>query len=97
MEKHYTCRSGELDLVMRDNQQTVFVEVKYRIGTSCGLPEEAVNRKKLYRLNNAILSYISKKGIDDFRIDVVAIVENFSQGKVLVRHHKAVEDYLVQY
>lgn len=47
LERNYRVRSGEIDIVAKDNQYIVFVEVKYRKTASAGHPEEAVNIKKI--------------------------------------------------
>jgi|TARA_B100001971_G_C18171355_1_gene527320 putative endonuclease len=92
VKKHFTDRLGELDLVIMDQDQLVFVEVKYRMGENCGLPEESVNKQKKRRLRSAILSYLSKYPTDDFRIDIVAITEKKDLGTINIRYHKAVFD-----
>ena len=43
---NYRCRSGEIDLIAREGQYLVFVEVKYRNGGSSGNALEAVNPAK---------------------------------------------------
>ena len=40
-------KSGEIDLIMRDKDEGVFVEVKARWSREFGLPEEAINQAKL--------------------------------------------------
>lgn len=43
---NYRCRSGEIDLIARDGQYLVFVEVKYRNDSNSGNALEAVNPAK---------------------------------------------------
>ena len=90
LQQHFTSRFGEIDLIARDGEQYVFIEVKYRVGENCGLPEEAVTESKMQKLFRAISAYVSQRKIDNYRIDVVAIVENKTARKVTVRLHKAV-------
>ena len=45
-EMNYRCRMGEIDIVAREDGYLVFVEVKYRSDSSCGLPQEAVSTSK---------------------------------------------------
>ena len=45
-EKNFRSRYGEIDIVAKDGDVLVFVEVKYRKTASSGHPEEAVNLKK---------------------------------------------------
>lgn len=91
-ERHYTCRFGEIDIVAEDRGVVVFVEVKIRVGDSHGQPEQAVSQKKLNNLRKAIFSYIGQNFINDYRIDVLAIIYKTSSRKVVIRHHLAVSD-----
>ena len=46
LEKNYRCRIGEIDLIARDGEYLVFVEVKYRKDNSSGYSLAAVNPAK---------------------------------------------------
>ncbi len=46
LERNYRSRSGEIDLVGRDGEYLVFIEVKYRASSCMGHPEEAVGYSK---------------------------------------------------
>ena len=46
LERNYRCKKGEIDLIAREGQYLVFVEVKYRSTNESGLPEEAVDLRK---------------------------------------------------
>ncbi|TXK17042.1 YraN family protein [Homoserinibacter sp. GY 40078] len=50
LARNWRCRHGELDLVMRDGESLVFVEVKTRASTLFGHPFEAITPAKLARL-----------------------------------------------
>ena len=53
LERNYRCIKGEIDLIAREGQYLVFVEVKYRSTNESGLPEEAVDLRKqrqIYRV-----------------------------------------------
>ena len=43
---NYRCRLGEIDLIAKEGETLVFVEVKYRRDDKMGNPKEAVDRKK---------------------------------------------------
>ena len=94
LDHHYTDRFGEIDLIAKDGEQVVFVEVKTRMGNNCGLPEEAVNRNKAAHLRKPILAYVSEKNISNFRFDVVAIDKKDENNTPEIRHHIAVSDVL---
>ena len=69
--------SGEIDLIMQDDDYIVFVEVKYRRGTEYGLPGESVNLLKQRRIKKSALYYIMKYPVhnQDFRFDTVEILD----------------------
>ena len=72
---NYRVREGEIDVITRHGDQTVFVEVKTRRSSSFGIPEESVSREKAQRLVLAAQSYLADVGEDDtdWRIDLLAI------------------------
>ncbi len=46
LEKNFTCKLGEIDLIGLQDGYLVFVEVKYRKNTDYGYPQEAVSKNK---------------------------------------------------
>ncbi len=72
----YRTRAGEIDLVARDGQWLVFVEVKTRESRRYGNPVEAVNREKRRRLAAAAVHYLRRlpRGPVPFRFDIVEVV-----------------------
>lgn len=46
IEKNYSCRLGELDLIMLQDTKLIFVEVKYRNSAQYGYASEAVDLRK---------------------------------------------------
>ena len=73
--KNWRCRSGEIDLIMKDGDTMVFIEVKTRRGVGYGLPQEAVERRKQLKIRRLAEYYalISRNGERELRFDVVAI------------------------
>lgn len=84
LEQNFTCRQGEIDLIVRDGNTYVFVEVKYRRNLSSGYPEEAVGNAKQRTICRAALYYLKKyvRSVDvPCRFDVTTVLGN---GKI---HH----------
>lgn len=82
INRNFRTRWGEIDLVCKEKNLMVFVEVKTRIGERFGLPEDAFNRDKLLRLCRNAKAYMNfrAKEFSNYRIDGVCIVINeFSQ------------------
>ncbi len=80
IEKNFTTRAGEIDLIMRHGSCLVFVEVKYRKNQAYGHAAEMVTTSKKSRLIKAANWWMLKRGLNadttDFRFDVVAIHQN---------------------
>ena len=87
LEKNYTCRYGEIDVVARDGRTLVFVEVKTRMSGRYGPPQLAVTPRKQRRYARAALHYLQEKGTPDVpvRFDVVSVLMS-EEGKVLQRN-----------
>ncbi|MEK7529135.1 MAG: YraN family protein [Patescibacteria group bacterium] len=74
LDRNFTIRGGEIDIVARDGAELVFVEVKTRRSRSFGSGEDSVNFFKLKNIHRAARRYCSdKKFRPEFRIDVVDI------------------------
>ncbi len=75
LETNFRCRYGEIDLIVEDECDLVFVEVKMRRGTNSGWPEEAVDARKQRRLLQVAAYYLAlhEYGERSWRIDVIAI------------------------
>lgn len=72
--RNWRCRFGELDLIARDGDTLVFVEVKTRTQDGFGGPEGAVTPRKRARIVAAARAYLRVVGADlPVRFDVVAV------------------------
>ena len=67
---------GEIDIVCRDNDTLVFVEVKTRTREDFGRPMSAVDRQKQKRISRGGLSWLRMLDNPDilFRFDIVEVV-----------------------
>ncbi len=74
VEKNYRTRGGEIDLVMRDGDTLVFVEVRYRNSRAYGGAVESVNYSKQQRIMKTAQHYCQQHNIDQpIRIDIVGM------------------------
>ncbi len=64
---------GEIDIVARQDDITIFVEVKSRTSLKMGLPEESVNSRKQARMLACAEHYAAENAIDHWQIDVIAV------------------------
>lgn len=79
LERNYVAGKGEIDLVAKIKNTTVFVEVKTRQNNSFGTPAEAVDYKKKSKIIETAKRYIYEKNPNtDFRFDIVEVFGFFS-------------------
>lgn len=73
--RNWRCRLGEIDLVMRDGEEIVFVEVRTRRSDSFGSPEESVDYAKQRKLRQLAAAYLRAHGLENeaHRIDLVSV------------------------
>ncbi|MBG0781808.1 MAG: YraN family protein [Bacteroidales bacterium] len=65
----------EIDIIARDGEALVIVEVKTRATADFGEPEFAVNRRKQRTLVRAAEAYIQEKDLDiETRFDIVSVI-----------------------
>lgn len=77
LERNYRNRYGEIDIIAKDGEYLVFVEVKYRRTAVEGLPVEAVDPRKQHKITRVAMYYCGQKGISEYtpmRFDVVSIL-----------------------
>jgi putative endonuclease len=76
VERNWRCARGEIDLVAREGDETVFVEVKTRSSLDYGHPLEAITIVKLARLRRLAATWCAEHEprATRIRIDAVAIV-----------------------
>ena len=89
IETNWRCQFGELDAVMLNGDEIVFVEVKTRVGASHGTAEEALSASKARRLAVAAELYLAEHPeLEDliWRIDLVAITLDRSGAVVRFSH-----------
>ena len=76
LDANYRCRTGEIDLVMRDGAMLVFVEVRYRRTSAFGSGADTVNSAKRRRLVKAASRYLQQHpqwANHECRFDVVSM------------------------
>jgi len=90
LTRNFSCRTGEIDLVMVDTDSAiVFVEVRTRADVTFGTPEESITNSKKAKLLRTAHYFLATNNIDNrpFRFDIVAIVlDKTAQPKI--SHYK---------
>lgn len=76
VSRNYHCRGGEIDLIMRDGDTLVFVEVRYRKNRHYGGAAASITPRKQQRIIVAAQHYLLSLNEEPAcRFDVVAIDE----------------------
>ncbi len=77
IEVNWRYNYKEIDIIARQADEMVFVEVKTRATTAFELPQEAVTKKKMKNLVFAADAYLQIKEIElESRFDVIAVLAN---------------------
>ncbi len=89
VETNYRCQLGEIDIVARDQQTVVIVEVRTRTSFSYGAPEESITAAKAKRLNLLARYYLRSLSQEEVscRIDLVAVMLNKNDDSVVKINH----------
>jgi putative endonuclease len=75
LARNYRSRLGEIDIIARDKDTLVFIEVKARHNDRFGEPSEAVVRRKQRQISKAALAYLKEQRLFDqrARFDVLSV------------------------
>ena len=74
--RNYRCPKGEMDIIARDAEALVFIEVRTRRSSYRGWGEESITPRKAQRLQAIASYYVMQQGYKNWpslRFDVVAI------------------------
>lgn len=95
IDQNYRTRGGEIDIVAKEGDFFVFVEVKTRTNRTFGFPEEAIDSRKLHKLAQTAEQYFIAHHLynQNYRIDAVSVEIDQETGKMEIRHEKDVADW----
>ncbi|MCX8030290.1 MAG: YraN family protein [Thermodesulfovibrionales bacterium] len=87
LHRNYLTPYGEVDIIAKENNTLVFVEVKTRKRMTFGNPYESVTLKKQAKLKNIALFYLKNiQELYQVRFDVISI--KFENGQTKIEHIK---------
>lgn len=84
IEKNFLSKLGEIDLIMSEGSQLVFIEVRYRKSNTYGSALESVNQQKQQRIIKTAQYYLQQntQSYENYRFDVVAISHNSDKNDI---------------
>lgn len=76
IDRNFSCRSGEIDIIAGDREYLVFAEVKFRSSDAFGGAAYAISRVKQKRIRETAAAFIRERGTCGyrfFRFDAILI------------------------
>ena len=91
LTQNYLTRLGEIDIIAKDKDEIVFIEVKTRRNLNYGTPSEAVDLTKLKHIIRAAKYYLfqTKQENAYVRFDVIEVY--LGKSKYVINHIKQIE------
>lgn len=88
IERNFRCKQGEIDIVVKDKEELVFIEVKTRTNKQYGNPIDAVTNLKKKHIIKAIEYYLYVHKLENIfvRIDVIEVYKK--DNKYYINHIK---------
>ncbi|MDX1446259.1 YraN family protein [Lishizhenia sp.] len=83
IDRNYRFGRNEVDIIVADENQIIFVEVKTRNNNNIGEPYQAVTRKKQRQIIKVAHNFIVENEVElEARLDVISIVLNQKEKKI---------------
>lgn len=88
IERNFSCRQGEIDIIAKDKDEVIFIEVKTRTNTEYGRPIDSITYFKQNHILKSIKYYLYLNKLENeyIRIDVIEIF--FKNNKFYINHIK---------
>jgi len=78
LDRNFYTRYGELDIIAKDGDTLVIIEVRSKSNKIFGLPEESITKKKIEKILKTTEVYLYEKKPDytEIRFDIISILNN---------------------
>ena len=84
IEKNWRTGHKEIDVICKQEDYYIFVEVKTRTTVRQGMPEESISESKIRSVTEAARIYLYEKKYKDIRFDVISIIlKNENEHEIL--------------
>ena len=84
IQRNFECKQGEIDIIAKDKEELVFIEVKTRESLLYGLPKEAIDKTKKKHIYKSAEFYVYINQLEDkaIRIDVIEVYKKQEKYKL---------------
>ena len=88
--RNFRCKQGEIDIIAKDKNEWVFIEVKTRSNLNYGRPLDAVDEYKKKHIYNGAKYFVYVKGLENeyIRFDVIEVY--LTKEKAKINHIKSI-------
>ena len=63
LQTNYKNKIGEIDIIAKEKDVLVFIEVKTRMSLNFGMPREAITKNKVFKIKNTAISYLKHNNL----------------------------------
>jgi len=91
MARNFATKFGEIDIIFKDGDKTVFAEVKTKMGQEFGTPEEMFTKGKMTKVKRMATVFLKGEEIP-CRIDMIAVDMDKSGQITDIRHYRNAGD-----
>lgn len=90
IQRNFRCKTGEIDIIAKDDSELIFIEVKTRTNRKYGEPLEAINIRKKRHIYKTANYYLYINNIEDnfIRFDVIEVY--IKEKRFYIHHLKQV-------
>ena len=90
LERNFWCSYGEIDIIAKDRDELVFVEVRSGSGHFVVEPIESITSEKVKHLRKSALFWLYKKHLEESRLrfDIISIIFKHSLKTVEIKYYK---------
>ncbi|MDF2532908.1 MAG: YraN family protein [Clostridia bacterium] len=99
LDRNFSCKVGELDIIAMEGDTLAFIEVKCRTGLEYGHPSEAVSYSKQGKIIKAALFFMTKNKLFDYmcRFDVIEVLTDGAKECIHINLIKNAFEYSGKY
>ena len=90
IEKNFFCKLGEIDIIAKQENIIIFIEVKTRKNKYYGNPAEAINKTKKIHMYNVAKYYMQIKELRNIQVRFDAIEIMMERGEIKINHIKQI-------